>query len=85
MVVQKGREHEAVYRILRNPLVLSDGMIDETLYRFKRINPYAGDSFNPRNVHELVRSYLITLWDTLEKEAAKKTREDGSRADFTSP
>ncbi len=76
-MMQQARNRQAMYQILRNPFLLSDGMIDETIHRFKSVNPYANGSFNPRNVHDLVRSYLYTLLATMKREAeAKKIRTD---------
>ncbi len=86
-MIQQARNRETMYKILRNPMLLSDGMIDGTLHRFRSTNPYADDSFNSRNVHELVRSYLYTLLEVMKREAAaKKIRTDArSLSDFSLP
>jgi hypothetical protein len=57
---------ETVNMILRNPTLWNEGMIEETLRRFKKSDSYADRDFNLLNVQELIKDYLLTLSDTMK-------------------
>ena len=67
---------ETVNMILRNPTLWNEGMIEETLRRFKKSDSYADRDFNLLNVQELIKDYLLTLSDTMKREESvrKETR-----------
>jgi len=79
--------YEAVNMMLRNPNLWNGGVINETLQRFKKSNSYSDCDFSTLDVQEIIRSYLLTLSDTMKKEQAeKKMRLDvRSLSDFTLP
>jgi methylmalonyl-CoA mutase C-terminal domain/subunit len=62
------RDHEAVNTILRNPTLWNEGMIKETLLRFKKWNSCTDSDFNPHDVQELIKDYLLTLSDEMNRE-----------------
>jgi hypothetical protein len=83
----QARDYETVKIILRNPNLWSESMIDETLRRFKDVDTHEDRAFYRRNVQELVKNFLHTLLDVMEKEGRqKKIRNDvRSLSDFTLP
>jgi hypothetical protein len=83
----QARDYETVKIILRNPNLWSESMIDETLRRFKDVDTHEDRAFYRRNAQELVKNFLHTLLDVMEKEGRqKKIRNDvRSLSDFTLP
>ncbi|HYA12775.1 MAG TPA: hypothetical protein VEF33_00385 [Syntrophales bacterium] len=78
----QARNYETVNMILRNPTLWNEGMIEETLQRFKKSNSYADHNFNTLNVQALIKNYLYTLSDVMKKEESvrkERKKEDVSR------
>ncbi|HVO67030.1 MAG TPA: hypothetical protein VMT12_11150 [Syntrophales bacterium] len=81
------KDYETVNVILRNSNLWNNSMIDETLRRFKDIDTHEDRAFYRRNVQELVKNFLHTLFDVMEKEGhGEKIKNDvRSLSDFTLP
>jgi hypothetical protein len=79
------KDYETVNMILQNPTLWSEGMIKETLRRFKKSNSYADRDLNPLNVQELIRNYLHTLSDTMKREGSvrKERKNEDNLPDFS--
>ena len=72
-------DYETVNTFLRNPTLWNEGIITETLRRFKKGNSCADSDFDPHSVQELIKNYLLTLSKAMKKEAS--TREDRKNED----
>jgi methylmalonyl-CoA mutase C-terminal domain/subunit len=64
----QARDREAVNTILHNPTLWSESVLQETLQLFRKSNLIADSLFNTLDVQELIKDYLLTLSDSIQKE-----------------
>ena len=64
----QARDYETVNMILRNPTLWNEGMIKKTLQLVRKGNSYADSDFNPHDVQELIKDYLLTLSRAMTRE-----------------
>jgi len=83
--MNKAIDYKTVNMILRNPTLWNEGMITETLQRYKKSNSNVGRVFNTLDVQEIIKNYLLTLSDVMKKEesARKERKNEDSLPDFS--
>ncbi|HVO67031.1 MAG TPA: hypothetical protein VMT12_11155 [Syntrophales bacterium] len=81
----QSKNYETVNMILRNPTLWNEGMIKKTLQLFKKSNSYVDFDFNPHDVQELIKDYLLTLSDAIkrDKSVRKETKNKDNSHDFS--
>ena len=69
--------YETVNMMLRNPNLRNEGVMNETLQRFKKSNPYSDRDFSMLDVEEIIKNYLLTLSDDIKrKETVSKGKKN---------
>jgi len=59
---------ETVNTMLPNPDLWNEGMMRETLQRFKKSNSYSDRDFSTLDVKEIIKNYLLTLSEGMERK-----------------
>ena len=62
--------------VLLNPALWNPNVIEETLQRFRVRHPETDELFDHHNTEQLIKDYLHTLSDVIEKEMPGKMKLD---------